>query len=179
MDITPPPQGFTLVEGLTVMAILSVVTSLAISNWGQMMANKHIRTSMESLYNTLKLARSESIKRHATITVSFRNYKDTSSPSWCYALSDGGNCDCRIFNACTIDGVSVIQTDVNTPSTLATNNLTGSTDAKFVSFEHIRGTTSNSGSIQFTSGAATGLVNISAMGFINSCSSTVPGYPSC
>lgn len=178
MDINSHQKGFSLVEGLIVIAILGIIVSLAVSNWGQMMASKRARASMETLYDTLKIARSESIKQRTSITVSFRNYAGT-LPSWCYALSDGGDCDCRISNACTINGVQAIQTDTTSPSTLLVTNLTGPTGAKYISFDNIRGTASNSGSVQFTDNTATGVVNINAMGFLNNCSNTITGYPSC
>ena len=178
MDINSQQKGFTLVEGLIVVAIMGIVTTFAISSWGQLMAQKRVRASMETLYDTLKLARSESIKQRTSITVSFRNYAG-SQPSWCYALSDGGDCDCRIANACTINGSQAIQTDTINPSSLAASNLSGPAGAKFISFNNIRGTASNSGSILFTSNTSTGLVSINPMGFINNCSNNVTGYPAC
>ncbi len=178
MNIDTHQKGFTLIEGLIVITILGIVTGFAVTNWGQLMAQKRVRASMETLYDTLKLARSESKKQRTNITVSFRNYGGT-APSWCYALSDIGNCDCRVVNACTINGTAAIQTDLINPSTLSVTNLSGVAGAKLISFEGIRGTASHSGSIEFTNNSASGTVSVSAMGFINNCSNTVTGYPSC
>lgn len=178
MDIYARPKGFTLIEGLIVVAIIGIVASFAVSSWGTLIAQKRVRASMETLYDTLKLARSESTKQRTAITVSFRNYGG-SNPSWCYGLSDSGNCDCRVANACTINGTTVIQTDEVVPSVLSVTNLSGADGSKYISFEGTRGTASNSGSIQFTNSTASGTVSINAMGFISNCSNTVTGYPSC
>lgn len=178
MDIYSHQKGFTLIEGLIVVAILGLITSFAVSSWGSLIAQKRVRASMETLYDTLKMARSESTKQRTNITVSFRNYTG-SNPSWCYGISDSGNCDCRIANACTINGTQVIQTDVVTSSVMAVTNLTGTAGSKHIVFEGVRGTASNSGSIQFTNNTATGIVSINAMGFISNCSNTVTGYPAC
>lgn len=178
MDIYSRQKGFTLIEGLIVVAIIGIIASFAVSNWGELIAQKRVRASMETLYDTLKMARSESTKQRTSITVSFRNYAG-SNPSWCYGISDSGDCDCRVANACTINGTAVIQTDVVTPSVMAVTNLTGASGSKHIIFEGIRGTASNSGSIQFTNNTASGTVSINAMGFISNCSNTVTGYPAC
>ncbi len=178
MDINHSQKGFTLIEGLIVVAILGIIATFAISNWGRLISQKRVRASMETLYDSLKLARSESIKQRSNITISFRNYGGT-LPSWCYGISDGGNCDCRIANACTISGNATVFNDAVTPSNLAVTNLSGALGSKFITFEGIRGTASNSGSIQFTDNLASGIVSINAMGFISNCSNTVTGYPAC
>lgn len=178
MDIHYSQKGFSLIEGLMVIAILGIIVSYSISGWGQHMAKKHVRASMETLYDTLKLARSESIKQRKNITLSFRHYSNI-RPSWCYALSDKGNCDCRISNACTINDTQVRHDDSRNSSTLAITHLSGPTNAKYLSFEHIRGTASNSGSVHFSKASATGVVSINTIGFIANCSNTISGYPSC
>ncbi len=59
---------------------------------------KRLNTAIQSIYDTLKIAHSESIKRKADITVAFTN-----GTSWCFALTDIGDCNCKT-GTCTIDG---------------------------------------------------------------------------
>ena len=178
MDNSTRYKGFTLIEGLIVVAIIGIVASFAVSSWGTLIAQKRVRASMETLYDTLKLARSESTKQHTAITVSFRHYNG-SNPSWCYGISSSGDCDCRVANACTINGTAVVQTDAIVPCVLTVTNLSGATGSKHITFEGTRGTASHSGSIQFVNSTVSGTVSINAMGFINNCSNTVTGYPLC
>lgn len=170
--------GFTLLEALIVIAIISTVTTLAVSSWSDVVAQKRTRATLDALADSLKLARSESIKRRATITVSFRDHAGT-QPSWCYGLSDVGDCDCRAANACTIDGTEYVITDADYPIGLTATGLSGPDGAKYIEFEGIRGTVTEPGSVQLINRGYSGRVSINAMGFISNCSANIAGYPSC
>jgi prepilin-type N-terminal cleavage/methylation domain-containing protein len=173
MCVKSNAKGFTLLELLMVVAVLGVITVYAVHAWGEMISQKRTRNSMELVYDGIKLARSESIKRRAVITVSLRS---SGGNSWCYAVSDGGDCDCRVENACSFDGAN---SAVELETTAVFTNFTGPNDGKYVEFEGIRGTVTNSGNIQITDTDFSGTVNVNAMGFINNCSNNVTGYPGC
>ena len=170
--------GYSILETLIIVLIISIITTFAVTAWGQLMAKKRTRATVETLYDSLKIARSESLKRRAYIDISFRFYNGL-LPSWCYGLSDSGNCDCRVANACTINGNEMVINDSETPSTMEVTNLTGIAGGKSLIFEGTRGTVVNSGAIQFTDTNFSAVININAMGFISICSNNIAGYPAC
>lgn len=153
MDINNSQTGFTLIEGLIVVAILGIIATFAISNWSQLITQKRVRASMESLYDSLKLARSESLKQQTDITI---------------------KC---IVNSCSIDDteISKFQSGLYFGKDNDDNTIT----SQSITFEGTRGTASKSLKLTFTDSSYSGTVSINAMGSINNCSDTVTGYPKC
>jgi type IV fimbrial biogenesis protein FimT len=65
-----PQAGFTLVEMLAVVAVLSIVLGLAAPSFSAFSSNQRLRSASTDLVITLLAARSEAIKRNAEVTVS-------------------------------------------------------------------------------------------------------------
>lgn len=61
--------GFTLVELITVMAIVGILAALAGPSFSEMIARQRLRTGAFDLVGDLLLARSEAIKRGENVTV--------------------------------------------------------------------------------------------------------------
>jgi len=61
--------GFTLIEALTVVAILAVLAAAALPDLRSFMSSQIVKTPASDLYASLVLARSEAIKRNAAIDV--------------------------------------------------------------------------------------------------------------
>ena len=61
--------GFTLVELITVLAIMGVLAALAAPSFSEMIARQRLRTGAFDLVADLLLARSEAIKRGENVTV--------------------------------------------------------------------------------------------------------------
>jgi type IV fimbrial biogenesis protein FimT len=177
-EVSKANAGFTLIEAMIVVALVSVLAALAIAGWGGLIMQKQITSDMSNLSDTFKLAHSESIKRRGTITISFRLFNGT-NPSWCYGLSNVGDCDCRVANACTIDGVERVTNDTDYTTTMTITNLSGPAGGKFVQFEGVRGTVSNSGNVSFSQSGYSGTVTVNAMGFVEKCSNTLQGVQAC
>lgn len=165
-------KGFTLIEALMVVVIFTLLLLIAIPAWNDFIRKKQLITAMEGLYDTLKIAHSESIRRETNITVAFT--KNITTENWCYALSDGGDCDC-LTGVCTIEGVGHVINGVNGIN-LEITNLTSN---KYVTFEGIRGLASDSGSVTLTSEPYSITISVNKLGLLRTCSNTVVGYGVC
>jgi len=62
--------GFTLIEMLSVVTVLSIVMALAAPSFTSFASNQRLRGASTDLVMTLIAARSEAIKRNAEVTVS-------------------------------------------------------------------------------------------------------------
>lgn len=62
-------QGFTLIEVLIVIAMIGVLLALAAPSFSTFTASQRVKTASFDLYAALSFARSEAIKRRATVTV--------------------------------------------------------------------------------------------------------------
>ncbi len=60
-------RGFSLVEAMITVAILAIIGALAMPAFQSTLANFRMRTGAEGLLNGLQLARTEAIRRNATI----------------------------------------------------------------------------------------------------------------
>jgi type IV fimbrial biogenesis protein FimT len=71
-------DGFTLTEVLIVLAVVSVLASIAAPSFSSLMAAQRTRAGATDLYLALAKARSEAVKRNASITLSKKgaNWQD-------------------------------------------------------------------------------------------------------
>lgn len=165
-------KGFTLTEALIALAIMAILAMIAIPAWNEFIKKKKLTNDIEALYDTLKIAHSESIKRKTDITVAFTN--DATGTNWCFALSDTGDCNCKT-GVCTIDGIAHVIGGTNG----VVLSITDFTNNKYITFEGVRGVASNSGSITLTNEPYSITLSVNKMGLIRTCSNTVVGYSVC
>lgn len=62
-------RGFTLVELMVTIAILSILLGIALPDFRQMLSSERVRSANSDMFSALILARSEAIKRNSTVTV--------------------------------------------------------------------------------------------------------------
>ena len=77
--------GFTLIELVTVVTILSIMIFLALPNFNVWLQNTQIRTAGEAILNGLQLARTEAVRRNVNVELRM----DLSS-GWTARLPDTG-----------------------------------------------------------------------------------------
>lgn len=64
-----PSAGFSLVEMLVVVAILAILARIALPAYRDIIENQRARNAASDLHASLTLARSEALKRNASVTV--------------------------------------------------------------------------------------------------------------
>ena len=69
MTRRPNIRGFTIIEVLVVVMIMGVLLTLAAPSFVTFTASQKMKTASFDLYATLIFARSEAIKRRATVTI--------------------------------------------------------------------------------------------------------------
>lgn len=62
-------SGFTVLEALIVVSIGSILMAMAVPSFTELMATQRIRSAATEFHTSLLLARSEAVKRSATVNV--------------------------------------------------------------------------------------------------------------
>jgi prepilin-type N-terminal cleavage/methylation domain-containing protein len=139
MKRTSRIEGFSLVEMLTVLAVLATSLTLAVPSWNEARSQRQFTNASEQLSLFLSSGRSQAVKSNQDIAVSLV-YR--SANEWCVGMSDGGfSCDCTVEDSrnddyCAVGGV---------PQVLHGDEFSGTEmdsyadDPTFV-FDRVRGT---------------------------------------
>src|ERR1700755_3164391 len=101
-------DGFTLPEVLTVVVILAVLAAIAAPNLGAMIRTQRVKTAAFDVMSSLLYARSEAVKRNATITIT------PTGGNWAngWTLTDAGSNTLRAkaaFSNISITGPGSVQ----------------------------------------------------------------------
>lgn len=83
----PRGRGFTIIEVLVTLTVLSLVLMLGLPNISAWLQNTQIRTGAEALLSGLQLARTEALRRNRQVRF---NIVDTLDAS-CNLIATGGN----------------------------------------------------------------------------------------
>lgn len=76
IDASGQSRGFSTIELMVAVAIIAIITSVALPGFAQFVANTQIRSTTESIRNGIQLARAEAVKRNARVQFTLEN--DTS-----------------------------------------------------------------------------------------------------
>ena len=69
MSAGKPAKGFTIIELLIAIAVLGVLVSLGVPSMRNLIITQRVKTAASDLHVSLTFARSEAIKRNATVQV--------------------------------------------------------------------------------------------------------------
>jgi len=163
--------GFTLTELMITVAIIGILSSIAVPSFQDMIERNRLKEAVEGLKSDLMFARTEAIKRSTDVTVS---RKTGDAGAWCYGLTINATCDCSA-----------------SPSTCEIKTVSGSGYAKTnvrsvwvanLEFDFRRGTSGTSNAC-FSSTKYTAKVQTSRMGRVTICtnnnSTALSGYSYC
>lgn len=171
--------GFSLIELLVSIAIIGVLTSVAVPSFQTMLENRRLIASTEAVYAQLQFARSEAVKLSRDVPL---NISVKATAPWCLGISNStANCDCNTAAAC-VYGPTGLTTERNLLGSEYTN-IALTTNQTNVLVDSARGGFGvTAGSITLTSSPSNQITKIifSQLGRVRICtSSNVGGYPSC
>lgn len=94
-------KGFTLIELLIILVILGIILFISTASYQALFADQSISHAVKQVYYTIKLAKSEAVKRNKRIYVTFCQQ----ATSWRVGISDFSGCDCFTLQSCQLDGL--------------------------------------------------------------------------
>jgi type IV fimbrial biogenesis protein FimT len=185
-------KGFTLIEVMIVLAVLAVLTSLALPSYRTIIEKRQVTSGAEQIGAFISAVQFEAVKRGSPLAV---RYMHSDADTWCIGVTEvlpgstsNTPCDCTKAAgdaaACEVDGVlRVLQsTDLNYPKIM--NDMDG--DGAFA-FDPVRGLLiepAKSAEFELLSdGSRYALhVQVTGTGRVKMCSESgkkVPGYDVC
>jgi type IV fimbrial biogenesis protein FimT len=93
-------RGLTLLEMMVALAIVALLTTLALPSFGSMVSRHRLKAAAEQLGLDLAELRLQAVQRSQPLHVSV-----SSGAQWCYALAVAGGCDCRVPQGCQLKTV--------------------------------------------------------------------------
>ena len=86
-------SGFTLVEAMVVIAVLTILLAVGVPSYQQFRDDTQLSSAAFALYTDIQLARTEAVKRGVD---NIHIYFFTEPSGWCYRITDNSSC-----NSCT------------------------------------------------------------------------------
>ncbi|NOZ10896.1 MAG: prepilin-type N-terminal cleavage/methylation domain-containing protein [Gammaproteobacteria bacterium] len=74
-------QGFTLMEVMVTLAIVGILATLAVPNWGEFVRNSRISSTTNNFIGAMNLARVEAIKRGVNVILCRSDSSTTAAPT--------------------------------------------------------------------------------------------------
>ena len=143
-------RGFTLIEAMIVVAIISILIAIAEPNYARTLEAYQTRAVANELYTDIYWAKEEAIKRGNSVKVNF------TSTGWQITLADGTRIKSYV-----------------TPYTKV--GLSGDTG---FTFDSVRGLT-NANVVSVAAAAGTVTLSVVALGYADICSNDIGGFHKC
>lgn len=167
--------GVTLIELMAVVAIVGIAIVMAVPSFIDTIERKRMIQAAETLYNEIKFVHSEALRTQGNRQVAI-----SAGTNWCFAISDGGGCNCNTANSCTFGGNSRVTSSTNYPNVTTTvTGLTTSGGNTYLEVTGTRGLVTNTGQVNFAINGMTLSVVINKAGHVSLCSNTIMDYDPC
>lgn len=171
-----PSRGLTLIECLTVLAILAVVLGSAMPAFGKLGERRHLEGTAAQLATDIQHTRSLAVSRNGGQRISFK-HGDAGS---CYVVHTGPAqaCQCQVDGAVQCAGGALAHRSLSFP---AGGPVQVRANVGSILFHPVHGTSTPAGTVRVVarSGAALHQV-VNIMGRVRACSPNgVSGYPAC
>lgn len=106
--LSPTMRGFTLVELMVSIAVLSILLVMAVPSFVEFRERVAVRGAGDQLVSAWANARLEALKRNQPVAVTIRN----SGGNLCIGASTGtASCDCFTVSACNVSQYPQAQSD--------------------------------------------------------------------
>lgn len=170
-------QGFTLIEMMTVIAILGILLALATPSFTAYFEKYRAKRAAETISAFLVNAKSESAKRNQKVYADFSI--TAGGTPWCVGLTTAlAGCDCTSAGSCRVDGADRVVSSAEFSGVLLTNPDNGD----IFTFNPERGTTTSDNVEVTSAGGGKIRVVLSGRGRIKLCSPStdgIGGYSPC
>lgn len=162
--------GLTSLELIIVILIVAILTAVAVPSFITFLQNHRLMMTADNLFVAMQHARSEAIKRSATIYVTFQT-----GDNWCYGFSTTSGCSCSVAGSCNLYSATA---PASQQISFSTSGLTGNT----FQIEGSRGAANVSGAtVTMTLYGQTSYMalQIGQLGDFQLCSNYLSGYIAC
>lgn len=186
-------HGFTVIELMIALAVLAIITSLALPSYRTILEKRQVTSGAEQLGAFLSSAQLESVKRNQFVAV---NYQENGG-AWCLGMRAGDSaavdCDCTVTdptaaNACALDGtLKVFNSSVLKYPDVLNSAAVGADDT--IVYDPVRGLTQGFETVTLElqsvpEGTYALDVEVAVTGRVKICSNAVadkdvPGYKEC
>lgn len=183
--------GFTVIELMVTILIASIILTIAVPSYRDLIDKYRLKSAAEDLYTQLQFARMEAIKRGEPVIVDFNRTSDT---VWCYGVEvinagEAYGCDCTTTDSCDVDGVEKISTNTEYRNVKIASSLSfGLGSQPYTGFNPYTGFAADgsgaylNGIIQLESELGKKVnIDVSLIGRVKICSpsGSIGDYPSC
>jgi type IV fimbrial biogenesis protein FimT len=119
-------RGFTLIELMVTLAVVAIVTTLALPSFRITIMNNRLTTQANEFITDVNIARSEAVKQGNTITITSNNGNNWAN-GW--TITDSGGNTLRVHGA--LDGTSTLTGGVGSIQYLRTGFISGGATLTF------------------------------------------------
>ena len=139
-------RGFTLIELMVVLAVVAIITTLALPSYRAILEKRQVTSGAQQLAAFVSSAQLEAVKRNQRVAV---RYDFTDSGNWCLGIVNeeaagwdaGSGCTCSAdpeTNTCTLDDADRVMVPDNLNYSEAFEAIVGQDDSFYV-IDPVRG----------------------------------------
>ncbi|MGL5948294.1 MAG: GspH/FimT family pseudopilin, partial [Aeromonas sp.] len=97
-----PTRGFTLLELMLVIALVSVLLAIALPSYRDLRQTQRLRAATQAVYTDMMLLKANAVKRGQNLSLIIFN---GGSANWCYRIAvDAASCNSCADSCASLDG---------------------------------------------------------------------------